>query len=175
MEKGLVHVYCGDGKGKTTAAAGLAVRAAGSGKNVIFAQFMKGNDSGELTAMKQLPGIEIIRNSKNYGFYHQMSSQDKEAITEEHNRMLAGITERINRGKCDMLILDEFTYPYCYGLIDRIRVKQLVKNRPAAVEVVITGREPAEIFLELADYITEMKCIRHPYDKGIPARRGIEY
>lgn len=175
MEKGLVHVYCGDGKGKTTAAAGLAVRAAGSGRNVIFAQFMKGNDSGELTAMKQLPGIEIIRNSKNYGFYHQMSSRDKEAITEEHNRMLAVITERINGGKCDMLILDEFTYPYNYGLIDRVRVKRLVKNRPAAVEVVITGREPAEIFLEQADYITEMKCIRHPYNKGIQARRGIEY
>lgn len=175
MEKGLIHVYCGDGKGKTTAATGLAVRAAGRDKKIVFAQFMKGNDSGELTAMKQIPGIEIIRNSRNYGFFNQMGDQDRKAITAEHNEILDRITERINKRECDMLILDEFTYPYGYGLIDRIRAEQIVKNKPEALELIITGREPAAFLMEEADYITEMRCIRHPYEKGIEARYGIEF
>ena len=175
MTKGLIHVYCGDGKGKTTAAAGLAVRAAGCGKNVIFAQFMKGNESGEIAAMKQIEGIEIIRNSENYGFYRQMSEEDKKEITIEHNDMLNRIMESIDRKECDMLIMDELTYPYAYHLIDMEKVERLVKNKPEKMELIITGRNPDKLFLDHADYVTEMKCIRHPYEKGIAARRGVEF
>ena len=175
MTKGLIHLYCGDGKGKTTAAAGLAVRAAGYGKKVIFAQFMKGNDSGELLLMQRIPEIEIIRGSKNYGFYSRMSEQDKEEITQQHNEILQKIAGRIKEGECDMLILDEYTYPYRYELMDRTAAEQLIIEKPEEMELVITGREPAPIFQAAADYITEMKCIRHPYEKGIKARQGIEY
>lgn len=175
MEKGLMHLYCGDGKGKTTAAAGLAVRAAGCGLRVIFAQFMKGSGSGEITAMKEIPGITVMRNGKNYGFYHQMSGQDKDEIAAEQDAMLADIIKSINRKECDMLILDEITYAYDYGLVCRETVERLVKNRPEGLELVITGRNPARLFSDAADYITEMKCLRHPYEKGIAARKGVEY
>lgn len=174
MGKGLMHVYCGDGKGKTTAAIGLAVRAAGCGKRVVFAQFMKGNDSGEIEAMKKNSNIEIIRNNRNYGFFHRMSEADKQEITLEHNRILDKVMERIGGG-CDMLVMDELTYPYAYGLIDKERVKMLIYDKPEEMELVITGRDPGELFMETADYITEMKCVRHPFWKGIEARRGVEY
>lgn len=175
MTEGMIHVYCGDGKGKTTAAAGLALRAAGCGKDVVFSRFMKGNESGEIAAMKQIMGIKILENSENYGFYREMSEEDKKQITAEHNGILDRILESIKHRECDMLIMDEITYAYRFHLIDRERVDQLVKEKPAALELVLTGREPDELFLEYADYITEMKCIRHPYEKGITARRGVEY
>lgn len=175
MKTGLIHVYCGDGKGKTTAAAGLALRAAGCGKKVLFVQFMKGNESGEITAMEQIRGIRIFRNKVNYGFYNKMSEEDKMHITKEHNDILQQVTESIERAECDILILDEITYPYQYNLIDKKAVEGIIKCKPPFMELVLTGRNPDQIFLEHADYITEMNCIRHPYEKGIAAREGIEY
>lgn len=168
-------MYYGDGKGKTTAAAGLAIRAAGCGRDVIFSRFMKGNESGEIAAMKQMTGIKILENSENYGFYGQMSEEDKKQITKEHNRLLEHIMESIKHGECDMLIMDEITWAYRYRLLERDRVEQLIKEKPVSLELVLTGREPDELFLTHADYITEMKCIKHPYEKGIAARRGVEY
>ncbi|WMC93535.1 cob(I)yrinic acid a,c-diamide adenosyltransferase [Kineothrix sp. MB12-C1] len=175
MKKGLIHVYCGDGKGKTTASVGLALRAAGNGKRVIFSQFMKGNDSGELFAMEKIEGIQIIRNTKNYGFYKDMSEEDKEEITKEHNEMLEKLLQAAMDEVCDMLILDEVTYPYDLDLIDKKKLRRLVEGKPESLELIITGRNPDGVFLQNADYITEMKAVRHPYEKGIPARRGVEY
>lgn len=175
MQTGLIHVYCGDGKGKTTAAAGLALRASGCGKDVIFAQFMKGNDSGETAAMKGIERICILSNSKNYGFYHQMSGRDKEEVKREHNAILDRALQSIKKGECDILILDEITYPYRLNLVDKAVVEKLVREKPSHLELVLTGRDPDKLFLEYADYVTEMKCIRHPYEKGVAARRGIEY
>ena len=175
MEQGLIHVYCGEGKGKTTAATGLALRAAGCGLKVIFAQFMKGNDSGEVSVMERIEGIRIMRSTKNYGFFHRMNETDKQEIQKQHNEMLQEIIEQVKLGACDLLVMDELTYPYAYGLIDKEKVAELLHEKPAGMELVITGRNPDEFFTEAADYITEMKCIRHPYEKGIAARRGIEY
>ncbi|TCL55468.1 cob(I)alamin adenosyltransferase [Kineothrix alysoides] len=175
MKQGLIHVYCGDGKGKTTAAAGLALRAAGCGERVIFAQFMKGNESGELSAMERIQEIELLRNSRNYGFYKNMSDADKKEITREHNEILKEVMRKIESGGYGMVILDEITYPYELDLIDKSEVERLIKEKPPSLELVLTGREPDELFLEYADYITRMKCIRHPYEKGIPARRGVEF
>lgn len=172
---GLIHVYCGDGKGKTTAAAGLALRAAGCGRDVIFARFMKGNASGEIAAMKRMTGIRVLEAGENYGFYAQMSETDKSGITAEHNGILDRAEESIKHGECDMLIMDEITWAYHYRLIDRERVRRLIEEKPKALELVLTGREPEELFYAHADYITEMKCLRHPYEKGIAARRGVEY
>ena len=175
MRQGLIHVYYGDGKGKTTAAAGLALRAAGCGEQVIFAQFMKGNESGELSAMERIKEIELLRNSKNYGFYKNMNDEDKCEITWEHNEILKEIMRKIKAGGYGMVILDEITYPYKLNLIEKCEVERLIKEKPSSLELVLTGREPDELFLEYADYITQMKCIRHPYEKGIPARRGVEF
>ena len=94
MEKGLIHLYTGEGKGKTTAAVGLAVRAAGAGKRVMFLQFMKGRDTGELHALDQLPGIEILRSKKDFGFYFQMTEEQKEELTRIHNELLEQAVER---------------------------------------------------------------------------------
>lgn len=174
-KQGLIHVYCGDGKGKTTAAIGLSVRAAGSGKKVLFVQFMKGGETGELEILRKLSRIEVLRSEKQFPFYKQMSEAQKEELTQIHNRILETVRERIEAGACDLLIMDELTYPYEWELLDKEKVKAIFARRTDRPEIVCTGRNPAAFFTEQADYITEMKCLRHPYEKGIAARKGIEF
>lgn len=175
QKQGLIHVYCGDGKGKTTAAIGLSVRAAGGGKKVLFVQFMKGGETGELEILRKLPGTEVLRSEKKFPFYKQMNEAQKEELTQIHNRLLETVRERIEAGVCDLLVLDELTYPYEWELLDKEKVKEIFERRTNRPEIVCTGRNPAGFFTERADYITEMKCLRHPYEKGIAARKGIEF
>lgn len=175
MERGLIHVYMGNGKGKTTAAVGLAVRAAGHGKRVVFAQFMKGRPSGEITALSSLEGVRILRSDTDFGFYSAMGEAQKQELTRIHNRLLDRIEAIVRAGDCDLLVLDEAVYPYRYRLIDGKRLAALLTQKPPGMEIVVTGREPDKFFLDRADYITEMRCIRHPYEKGIAARPGIEF
>lgn len=175
MEQGLIHVYHGEGKGKTTASVGLAIRAAGAGKKVVFTQFMKGNDTGELRILKQIPEIRILRNEKDLGFVFRMNEEQKKEIAVLHNQTLDRSIRLVEAGNVDVLIMDELTYPYHMGLVDKEKVEKLIREKPASLEIIITGRNPAPFFLEAADYITNMECERHPYEKGIGARRGIEY
>ncbi len=169
----MIHLYTGNGKGKTTAAIGLAVRAAGYEKSVIFAQFMKGRDTGELHSLARLERVQICRSPKDFGFYSSMSDEDKCELTEIHNAILDRLLETARSESCGMIVLDEITYPVRWGLLDEAKLKALlVCDGP---ELVLTGREPAEFLLEAADYITEMRCVRHPFEKGVPARRGVEY
>lgn len=175
MERGLIHVYCGDGKGKTTAAIGLAVRAAGAGKQVIFAQFFKGDPTGELKSLEKLPGIRVFRNPENLGFFKNMTLQQKERAACMHTETMEKVFLTMEQEPIDMVILDEITYPYEYGIIDKALVERLVLQKPESLELILTGRNPAALFLEAADYITEMKKIRHPFDKNIGAREGVEY
>lgn len=142
---------------------------------VIFAQFMKGNESGEITMLEQIERIHVMRNAQNYGFYHRMSESDKQAIIVEHNVMLEKLIEMVKTKACDLLILDEVTYPYAYGLADKELIEKLIKEKPEDLELVITGRNPDDLFVDAADYVTEMKCIRHPFEQGVAARQGIEY
>ncbi len=172
-EEKLLHIYCGNGKGKTTAAIGLAVRAAGQGYQVFFCQFMKGNPTGELNILKEIPHIQILRPEKNYPFFHKMTDADKRMIAEEHNRILDYIEEHISSEEPVLVVLDEITYTIEYGLIDEEKLYKLLEKRNA--EYVITGRRPTEKLQNIADYITEMKEIMHPYRRGIEARKGIEY
>lgn len=172
---GLIHLYTGEGKGKTTAALGLAVRAAGAGMRVIFAQFMKGRETSELEALAKLPNIRVLRSPIDLGWYRRDDEEQKAAFTAVHNAILDQIEAETAAGNCDLLVLDEITYPYAYGIIDRERVAGLISRKPEGLELVLTGRRPDPLFLEKADYITEMKAVRHPYTKGIPARRGIEF
>lgn len=175
MEKGMIQVYCGNGKGKTTAAIGLAIRAVGRGKKVIFAQFLKGTKTGELEVLKQLSNVTVIRNPKELGFLSRMNDLEKREVTEFHNQTLEKIQKILLEEMIDLLVLDELTYPYIWNLIDKEKVEALILQKPEKLEIVITGREPDSFFLEHADYITDMQCIRHPYQKGIKAREGIEY
>lgn len=173
-ENGLVHVYCGDGKGKTTAALGLCVRAAGAGYTVVVAQFLKTRDTGELEMLKKL-GVTILRVDGEYGFTWQLTSEDKEKMVEEHNRIFCKAVELCSAGTKTLLVLDELAAAFGCGLVDTQLVLNALQNRPEALELVITGRNPAPELLELADYVTEMRKVRHPMDKGIIARKGIEF
>ncbi len=172
-EMGLIHLYIGDGKGKTTAAIGLAIRAAGAGKKVVFSQFMKDGKSSELNILKTIDGINVLVVDKEYGFYKSMYEEDKQNITIDHNTILDNIIDAINNNQCDVLIMDEVIYAYEYDLMDREKIKYILEECPY-IEKVITGRNPDKYFVDKADYITEMKKIKHPYDIGITARKGIE-
>lgn len=172
---GLIHVYHGDGKGKTTAAVGLAVRAAGYGHNVIFLQFLKGSVSHEIDVLKSISGITVYRNTKDFGFINTMTPAEISELTAMHNENLSKAVSIVHEGKCDVLILDEVCAAYELNVIDKSFIDSLIMNKPAHLELVLTGRNPARIFLDHADYITEMKKERHPFDKNIIAREGIEY
>lgn len=177
----MIHLYTGNGKGKTTAAIGQAVRAAGREFRVIFAQFMKGNDTGELYVLKELPAVTILRSEKNFGFYSRMSEAEKTELTEIHNGILNQIIRFVEEGGCDLVVLDEITYPVNWGLLDKEKLERLLALAEEGgtggepVEMVMTGRDAAGFLRDRADYITEMKALRHPYEKGVTARRGIEY
>lgn len=172
---GMIHVYCGDGKGKTTCALGLAVRAAGAGMNVVVVQFLKGSYTSELESLSQIHRIKALRNSRDYGFVNNMTPKQLSKVIDEHNKNLDSALNLVKQGKCQMLVLDELTYVYDMNLVDKDKIKNLIENNENDVEIVVTGRNPNELFLNNADYVTEMKKIKHPYEKGVPARKGIEY
>ena len=140
---GLVHIYCGDGKGKTTASVGAAVRAAGSGKKVVIKRFLKNDHSGEVEVLKQIPGITVLPCTRQFGFSWKMSSQEKEEAKEYYGEEL------------------EKAWKTAWG--------------QEKLEVILTGRNPSKELLAAADYVTEMVMRAHPYTRGIPARKGIEY
>ena len=170
----MIHLYYGDGKGKTTAAVGLAVRMAGHGKNVFFAQFMKSGPTGELEILKGVSSIYIGRPKRRYGFYSTLSEEDKENLRAEHDQILSQALEQTQKGWTDLLVLDEITYAYHYGLLDKRMVRKVLAASQK-IEAVCTGRRPADLFFQYADYVTEMKKIRHPYDEGVAGRAGVEF
>lgn len=167
----MLQIYCGDGKGKTTASIGLAVRMAGAGMKTAFVQFMKGGDTAELASLALIGNIDVMRCDRDYGFFGTLSDNDKSELTKCHNDLL----ERAFSGGYDGIILDEFNFAYGHSLMDRKRAEELILTAAKEKEVVITGRQPAQIFIDAADYISEIKCVRHPYQKGITARKGIEF
>lgn len=173
MELGRIHLYTGDGKGKTTAAIGLAARATGDGILVLMVQFAKGRQTGELNSLEKL-GITVLRNSRDYGFAKYMTQTDREAVTRENTENLENALKMVEN-HFGMLILDELMSVYNNGLIDKALVREMMEHPPAGVELVLTGRDADPIFTERCDYLTEMCCKRHPFTKGITARKGIEY
>ncbi|WP_167957652.1 cob(I)yrinic acid a,c-diamide adenosyltransferase [Anaerosporobacter faecicola] len=169
-----IHIYYGEGKGKTTAAIGLAIRAIGAGKQVLLARFLKTNSSSEINALKQLPNITIIPTNTVFGYYYTLSSEEKKSAYAYYQKLLVDTCTLAYEGHYDLLILDELTYAYCYEFIDLDYLLQFLKNRPTQLEIVITGKHPSPELLNLADYASEIKKIRHPYDKGVLPREGIE-
>jgi cob(I)alamin adenosyltransferase len=175
MSKGLIHVYTGDGKGKTTAAIGLAIRATGQGKKVLILQFLKSKvkDSGEITIAKK-SGIKVIK------FKGQISplfdskakrSELKKAVKEA----LAISLKKIESNRYDLIVMDEFNTLVGNGYATSLDVKKIIKAKPEELELIFTGRGAPEEMIEIADYVTEIRMVKHPFTKGIKARKGIEY
>ncbi|OUN40595.1 MULTISPECIES: cob(I)yrinic acid a,c-diamide adenosyltransferase [unclassified Faecalibacterium] len=170
MELGMVHLYWGEGKGKTTAAMGLALRALGNGCRVVVVQFLKGADTGEIPLLRQL-GAEVYRGKAGQKFVFQMNDAEKAATRALQNENLRAALAR----PADLLVLDEACAAWELNMVDRQLLEQAVRERPAGQEIVLTGRKPAPWMEELADYSTEMHCWRHPYEKGVKARKGVEF
>lgn len=168
---GLLHIYTGDGKGKTTASIGLAIRAAGAGMKVCFLQFMKGAVTSELNSLSLIPNISVKRSEKEFGFLWTLNEKEKQEISHIHNELILNAFAE----KYDMIILDEFNIAYRYGLLDTELVEKLIDKALVNSEVILTGRDADDKFLQKADYVSEIKAVKHPYECGIQARLGIEY
>ncbi len=172
---GLIHCYTGDGKGKSTAAVGLALRVAGSGKKVLFSQFLKDGSSSELAVLRELPGVLCRSMDKPQGFYRTLSEAQKQLLQAETRKYFLAVREEAAREAVDLLVLDEFMAAYRLSLIDQREATEYLRRKPEKLELVLTGRDAPEEITELCDYVTECRKRKHPYDRGIPARRGIEY
>ena len=175
MEKGLIHVYYGYGKGKTTAALGLALRAAGYGKQAVIVQFLKNRLSGEALPQAKNDNITVLRGQADDNFVKSMSKNEAARTAEIHNENLAKAIALVAEDKCDLLILDEVMDAYQMNMVDKDMLENFIKNKPENLELVITGHFPEHWMLNLADYVSEVVKKKHPYDCGIPARKGIEY
>lgn len=181
MAEGLVHVYTGTGKGKTTAAYGLALRAIGAHKRVLILQFLKpqsANNSSENLAIRQLrPKPKIINTTQYSGWVNKKDKEKNASIKEQINRWLDWLEKewKSSQFRYDLVILDEINVALLLNLISQDRIISLIKNKPAHLELVLTGRGAPKSVKELADYVTVMKKIKHPFDKGIKARKGIEF
>ena len=172
MDTGFIHIYCGDGKGKTTAAAGLAARCAGGGGRAVFFQFLKNNTSGERAALKKA-GVNVIDGYEDLGkvwTFTEEQIRDMFVWYEDKFKEIRAIANG-----CDLLVLDEAIDAVNYGYIRRDTIMDFLLSKPASLEVVLTGRNPDRDFLEIADYVTEMRKIKHPYDNGVKARKLIEF
>ena len=179
LEKGLVQIYTGHGKGKTTAAFGLALRAAGQGNKVLIYQFLKppSLDIGERFAL-QLGAVRIRVEALDVPWDMSKSFEDEKAVSKIQGAIseaLERLAQTAEKRFYDCLILDEIVFCLSKGLAKFEDVKNIIDRRHPSVEIVLTGRDATDELIELADLVTEMKNIKHPFDKGTAARRGIEY
>ncbi len=175
MEKGLIHLYSGEGKGKTTAAIGLAIRAAGSEKKVLFCQFLKNNQSGELRILENIPWVKLDLTYPVTKFTRQMTLEEREKTIFEQQTKLSNCWKMATEQSFDLLILDELVAAISLGFIPLDEVLILLQNKPEGLEVILTGRNPPSELAALADYHSRICSVRHPYEKGLSAREGIEY
>lgn len=174
-DMGLVHIYCGDGKGKSTAALGIILRSIGYGYKVVLTQFLKDGDSNELKPLSTFSNIKIITGKDGVkGFAKYMTDEGKEIVKKAHIRHFNEAINYCRDEKCDLLVLDEVIGAINVGLMDYEMVLDFLRNKPENLEVIMTGRDPKEELLEIADYVSEVKKIKHPFDKGIGARYGVE-
>ncbi|MEG2931030.1 MAG: cob(I)yrinic acid a,c-diamide adenosyltransferase [Ruthenibacterium sp.] len=170
MRQGLVHLYWGDGKGKTTAAMGLAVRALGAGWRVTVVQFLKNGQSAELASLQKL-GASVYSGKADTKFTVYMTDAERAAASVLHTQLLQQALAK----PCVLLILDEACAVWQLAMVEPDVLKRAVLERPAGREVVLTGRDPADWMRAAADYSTEMRCCKHPYDTGAIARKGVEF
>lgn len=175
LKKGMVQIYTGEGKGKTTAAFGQALRAAGNGFQVAIFQFLKaeGNITGELALAEKFENVKIFRNDQTHPMFNKKVRMEElkknaELLFKEAKEIIAG-------GKYDLVVLDEINNCLFGGLISTEEMLKVMKEKPAEVELILTGRSVPQEIIKKADLVTEMLAIKHPYNKGVEARKGIEY
>jgi len=174
--KGLIHIYTGDGKGKTTAAVGLGVRACGQGLKVLMVQFLKAVPSGEVSALKALePGFTIYRGSSLKKFTFEMNAEEKAITAAEQQVMLEYAAREAATGNWDMVILDEAFGAVTSGMLSKENLTRFVERKPVNMELVLTGRNAPVELVAMADYVSMIKAVKHPSDKGTSARKGIEF
>jgi cob(I)alamin adenosyltransferase len=179
LDKGLIQIYTGDGKGKTTAAFGLALRAAGQGHKVFIYQFLKppSLDIGERFSIK-LGAVRIRVEALDIEWDMKTSLEDEQKKAEVETAIadvLARIAETAEKRFYDVIILDEIVFCYSQGLVKLGDIKNIIEKKEDRVEIILTGRGATEELIEIADLVTEMKKVKHPFDKGMDARCGIEY
>lgn len=171
-----IHVYCGDGKGKTTASIGLSVRACGHGWPVVLSQFLKGSTTGELNILRTLDNYHVVEApQKTIKFVFQMNDEEKAECRQQVQQHFRDTVEAVHKYGAKLLVMDEVLDAVALGMLDDEELADFLKNRPEDLEVVMTGREPTPCVKPLCDYITRMKKERHPFDKGLNARVGIEF
>lgn len=169
----MIHLYHGDGKGKTTAACGLALRASGHGLRVLFAQFFKDGSSGEVAALSANPNVSARHPYVHYGRFKTLTAAQRADVGECYRQFLRDLIG--DAQKYDLIVLDEIVSAYGYNVIDRRELADFLRAQGPLREIVLTGRSPAPELLALADYVTEMRKQKHPFDRGVIAREGIEY
>ena len=173
LSKGLVEIFTGDGKGKTSAALGIALRALGQGLKILIVYFMKGaSPLSEMEVLSQNPDVTILRSGeKNFVNPKAIVQADKD----EAQKALNFTRQAMLSKKYDIIILDEINVASAWGLIDLNEVQELIKSKPEKIELILTGRYADDSLIALADLVTHMTKVKHPYDQGILARKGIDY
>lgn len=170
---GRIHIYYGDGKGKTTAAVGLAVRAAGAGLKVLVFQFLKDNSSSERKVLEALPGITCLPGRERVKFVGNMNGDERAEFRHYNNKALDEIIKFC--GPFDMLLLDEVLCALELDVISEEKLISFIRHKPRGLEIVMTGHEATDSLLEMADYVTKVQKIKHQFDLGRSARKGIEF
>ncbi len=172
MKKGYVHVYTGPGKGKTTAALGLGIRAAGAGMKVHMVQFMKGRRYSEIDTIENISNFTITQHGRDEFVSKEKPDQVDIDLAQKGFKYSKEI---VNNGKYDMIILDEINVAIDYNLISLKDVIKLLEGKPEKLELILTGRDAHPELVRYADLVTEMLEIKHPYQQGVPARKGIDF
>lgn len=174
-QEGLVHIYYGDGKGKTTCGMGLCLRCAGARMRVLIYQFMKDGCGNERTLLENIPNVTFAGEKRKVRFSFRMSDEEKQKERELYRREFAALEERVRREKYDVLLLDEALNAVSCGLLEESALTEFLDHRPEHLEVILTGREASPAIRERADYLSRIVKEKHPYDSGIMAREGIEF
>lgn len=169
----MIHLYCGEGKGKTTAAMGLVLRWTGRGGRAVITQFLKGSDSGERLALGVLPGVSLLPVPEKLPFLWDMTAEERQAAGAFARELLWKSGEALSGDT--LLVLDEVCGAVESGLLPEGEVLNLLERLPEGAEVVLTGRDPTPELWNRADYVTEMRAQKHPFERGISARKGVEY
>ena len=172
---GLIHIYCGNGKGKTTTGMGLCTRAAGYGYKVLIYQFMKNNKTSERKILENVDNVTWIDGLEQEKFSFQMTEEEKAQRKVFYGEQLKKVTKEAVDGDYDVMFLDEAIYTIRAGLLDEAMLLDFLDHKPEKLEVILTGQDPSEELIKRADYVSEICMRKHPFEKGIRARKGIEY
>ena len=171
----MIHVYYGDGKGKTTAAMGLALRMLAAGGRVVIVQFLKDGGSGEVRTLSSRLGVPVFACAPMGKFTWEMTDEELATVREAHDKNLAAALDEVEALGARLLVLDEALDALAMGLVNEAAIARALKRGAGELEVVLTGRNPSEDIASHADYLTEMKCRKHPFEQGVPSREGVEY